>query len=90
MESNVSIESTVSVIIPVYNCGDYLPRCVNSLLSQTYRHLEIILVDDGSTDDTPGICDKLGESDSRVKVLHKSNGGVSSARNAGIDAAQGE
>ena len=84
------MESIVSIIVPVYNCGSLLPKCVNSLLSQTYGHLEIILVDDGSTDDTPGICDKLGESDSRVKVLHKSNGGVSSARNAGIDAAQGE
>lgn len=84
------MESIVSIIVPVYNCGRFLPRCVNSLLSQTYRHLEIILVDDGSTDDSSGICDKLAASDTRVKVLHKSNGGVSSARNAGIDAAQGE
>ena len=90
MESNVSIESTVSVIIPVYNCGDYLPRCVGSLTDQTYGNLEIILVDDGSTDDTPEICDRLAETDSRIAVVHKPNGGVSSARNAGIGTAGGE
>ena len=81
---------TVSIIIPVYNCGDYLPRCVNSLTAQTVRSLEIILVDDGSTDRTSEICDRLAQSDSRIAVVHKANGGVSSARNAGIEAAKGE
>ncbi len=92
MEGIVSM-SNVSIIVPVYNLnnsGEYLPRCVNSLINQTYRNLEIILVDDGSTDGTDVICDKLAESDSRIKVLHKANGGVSSARNTGIEAAGGE
>ena len=80
----------VSIIVPVYNCAGFLPRCVDSLLSQTYSSLEIILVDDGSTDDTSSVCDSLAESDSRIQVLHKTNGGVSSARNAGIEAAKGE
>ena len=84
------MESMVSIVIPVYNCGEYLPRCVNSLTEQTYGNLEIILVDDGSTDSTPEICDRLAASDSRVAVVHKANGGVSSARNAGIEAAKGE
>ena len=80
----------VSIIIPVYNCGGFLPRCVHSLLNQTYAALEIILVDDGSTDDTPAICDTLAGRDGRITVLHKKNGGVSSARNAGIAAARGK
>lgn len=83
------MESIVSIIVPVYNCSDYLPRCVDSLLKQTYRNLEIILVDDGSTDETPKECDRLAASDSRIAVLHKTNGGVSSARNAGIEVAKG-
>lgn len=89
MESIGMKKNTVSIIIPVYNCGEYLPRCVDSLVRQTYRSLEIILVDDGSTDGTPEICDRLAESDSRLAVVHKANGGVSSARNAGIEAAGG-
>ena len=84
------MDSMVSIIVPVYNCAGFLPRCVDSLLSQTYSSLEIILVDDGSTDDTSSVCDSLAESDSRIQVLHKTNGGVSSARNAGIEAAKGE
>ena len=90
MESTVSTMAAISIIVPVYNCGGFLPRCVDSLLRQTYGSLEIILADDGSTDDTPEICDRLAESDKRIKVLHKLNGGVSSARNAGIDAATGD
>ena len=89
MESKNAV-SLVSVIIPVYNCSEYLPRCVDSLLKQTHDRLEIILVDDGSTDGSSGICDRMAESDSRVSVIHKPNGGVSSARNAGIDEAKGE
>ena len=80
----------VSIIIPVYNCGGFLPRCVNSLLNQTYPALEIILVDDGSTDETPAICDQLAGLDGRITALHRENGGVSSARNAGIAAAKGD
>ena len=80
----------ISVIVPSYNVAPYLQRCVDSLISQTYSNLEIILVDDGSTDDTGELCDKIAESDSRIKVIHKKNGGLSDARNAGIDIATGE
>ena len=77
----------ISVIVPSYNVAPYLERCVNSLAGQTYTDLEIILVDDGSTDDTGKLCDKIADSDSRIKVIHKENGGLSDARNAGIDIA---
>ena len=80
----------ISVIVPVYNCGGYLPRCVASLQQQTYQDLQIILVDDGSTDGTAALCDELAAADSRIVVLHRPNGGVSSARNAGLLAAAGE
>lgn len=80
----------ISVIVPVYNVEAYLARCVDSILAQTYEHLEIILVDDGSRDASGIICDSYAQKDSRVAVLHKENGGLSSARNAGIDAASGE
>lgn len=80
----------ISVIIPCYNVAKYLERCVESVISQTYRELEIILVDDGSTDMTGELCDKFSEIDSRIKVLHKENGGLSDARNAGIDVAKGD
>ena len=79
----------VSVIIPVYNVEEYLSRCVESVLTQTHRNLEVILVDDGATDSSGAICDHFAGMDSRVKVIHKANGGLSSARNAGIDIAQG-
>ena len=81
---------TISVIIPVYNVESYLKQCVESVLQQTYPHLEIILVDDGSPDNCPAICDEYAQKDARVKVLHKKNGGLSSARNAGMDVATGE
>lgn len=80
----------VSVIIPVYNAQDYLVRCVDSILNQSYKNMEIILVDDGSMDSSPIICDELAKKDDRITVLHQSNGGVSLARNAGIDIAKGD
>ena len=80
----------ISVIIPVYNVEAYLEMCVNSICRQTYQNLEIILVDDGSTDNSGLICDKLSQADNRIRVIHKQNGGLSSARNAGLDIAHGE
>lgn len=80
----------ISVIVPVYKVEAYLRKCVASLVNQTYENLEIILVDDGSPDDCGAICDELAAQDSRIRVLHKENGGLSSARNAGLDIAQGE
>lgn len=80
----------ISVIVPIYNTSEYLNRCIDSLLNQTYENLEIILVDDGSTDNCPAICDQYAKKDKRVKVIHKENGGLSSARNAGLDIATGE
>lgn len=86
MEENFKI----SVIIPVYNCEDFLQKTINSIVDQTYKNLEIILVDDGSSDLSPQICDKWTKKDSRIKVIHKPNGGASSARNAGLDIASGD
>ena len=80
----------VSVIIPVYNVERYLAQCVESVLAQTYRRLEIILVDDGSTDDSGMLCDALTQRDHRIRVIHKHNGGLSDARNAGTEACNGE
>lgn len=79
----------ISVIVPVYNVEKYLDRCVQSIVDQTYRNLEIILVDDGSPDRCPAMCDAWAEKDSRIKVIHKENGGLSDARNAGMAAATG-
>ena len=83
-------EDRISVIVPVYNVEAYLGRCVDSILGQTYQNLEVILVDDGSRDGSGALCDAFAKQDSRVRVIHKPNGGLSSARNAGIAAAQGE
>lgn len=80
----------VSVIIPVYNVEKHLDKCVESVINQTYKDLEIILVDDGSPDNCPAMCDEWAKKDDRIVVLHKENGGVSSARNAGLDIATGE
>lgn len=80
----------ISVIVPVYNVEKYLNRCVDSILNQTFEDFELILVNDGSPDNCGNICDEYAQKDNRVKVIHKKNGGVSSARNAGIDTAQGE
>lgn len=80
----------ISVIVPVYNTGKYFNHCIESIVNQTYENLEIIIVDDGSTDGTSKDCDEWATKDSRIKVIHKENGGVSSARNMGIDNATGE
>lgn len=80
----------ISVIVPVYKVEPYLERCVNSILSQTFRDFELILVDDGSPDKCPQMCDEFAQKDERITVIHKENGGVSSARNEGIKAAKGE
>lgn len=80
----------VSFIIPVYNVEKYLEQCVDSILNQTYHDIEVVLVDDGSSDGSPMICDAYTKKDSRVKVIHKPNGGLSDARNAGLDVASGD
>ena len=84
------MEKLVSIIVPVYNVDKYLERCVNSIIQQSYRNLEIILVDDGSTDNSGTICDTYKEKDDRIIVIHKENGGLSDARNAGIKIFTGE
>lgn len=80
----------ISIIIPVYNSTLYLKECVDSILGQTYQDLEILLVDDGSTDDSPQICDTYAAEDARIKVIHKKNGGTSDARNTGLENATGD
>lgn len=82
--------ATISIIVPVYNAAATLRECVNSILSQEFKDFELILVDDGSKDSSPQICDEYAEIDHRVKVFHKENGGVSAARNFGLDHAKGE
>lgn len=88
--NNLQDRPLISVIVPVYNTLKYLPKCVASITAQTWKNLEIILVDDGSTDGTGALCDELARRDSRIKVYHKKNGGSSSARNLGIRKAEGE
>ncbi len=80
----------VSVIVPIYNVEAYLERCVESILQQTYEHIEIILVDDGSPDRCGSMCEDYAQKDNRIKVLHKENGGLSDARNAGLEMAKGK
>lgn len=80
----------LTIIVPVYNILEYLPRCVHSITAQTYPNLEILLVDDGSTDGTGQLCDELAKEDDRIRVIHKENGGSSSARNLAIEQAKGE
>lgn len=84
------MDSLISVIVPIYNVEKYLDRCVDSIINQTYKNLEIILVDDGSPDNCPKMCDDYAKIDNRIKVVHKENGGLSDARNAGMKVATGE
>ena len=79
----------ISIIVPIYKVEDTLDKCVKSLMQQTYKDIEIILVDDGSPDRCPEICDKYAKLDNRIKVIHKENGGLSDARNTGLKAASG-
>ncbi len=88
-EWEITPEDIISIIVPVYNVESYLERCLTSILEQTYSNLEVILVDDGSTDGSEIICDRVAERDCRIKVIHQENVGLSGARNAGIDAATG-
>lgn len=80
----------ISVIIPVYNVEEYISECIESVIAQSYNNLEIILVNDGSTDSSGESCDRYAAKDSRIRVIHKENGGQSSARNAGLEVASGE
>ena len=84
------MQPLISVIVPIYNVEKYLDRCVESIINQTYKNLEIILVNDGSPDNCPKMCDDYAEKDSRIKVVHKENGGLSDARNVGMEVATGE
>ena len=80
----------ISIIVPVYNVEDYIEKCIKSILNQVFTEFELILVDDGSTDNSGNICDKYAEKDNRIIVIHKENGGISSARNIGLNIAKGE
>ena len=80
----------ISIIVPVYNVEEYLQRCIDSILNQRFKDFELILINDGSTDNSLKICKEYSLSDSRVKVINKENGGLSSARNAGINIAKGK
>lgn len=82
-------EIVVSVIVPVYKVEKFLNRCVSSIVSQSYRNLEIILVDDGSPDSCPDLCNQWSAKDKRIRVIHQTNRGLSAARNAGLDVATG-
>lgn len=84
------MEELISVIVPIYNVENYLRRCVNSIINQIYKNLEIILVDDGSTDNSGKICDEYAKTDNRIIVVHKKNGGVSDARNKGVEIVKGK
>ena len=90
INENKESQDLISVIIPIYNVEQYLDRCIDSVKKQTYTNLEIILVDDGSPDNCGKMCDEYAEDDKRIKVIHKENGGLSDARNAGIEIATGE
>ena len=84
------MDPIISIIVPIYNVGKYLPKCIESILNQTFKNFELILVNDGSTDNSGVVCDDYEKKDTRIKIIHKSNGGVSSARNAGLYVAKGE
>ena len=78
----------LSIIVPIYNVEEYLPECLNSIFAQTFTDYELILVDDGSPDNCPKMCDEAAAKDARVRVIHQKNGGLSAARNAGLDIAR--
>ena len=84
------INNLITVVIPVYNMGHLLPKSIDCLLSQTYKNYEILIIDDGSTDNSGAVCDEIAKQDNRIKVIHKENGGISSARNCGIENAKGD
>ena len=84
------MNAKVTIVIPVYNTKEYLEHCVSSVVNQTFQDIDILLVDDGSTDGSADLCDKLANSDKRIRVIHKENGGLSSVRNLGIDKALGK
>ena len=84
------VEPLISVIVPVYNVEDYLDQCMESIVGQNYPHLEILMVDDGSTDNSGALCDQWAERDKRIRVIHQENGGLSAARNTALDAMSGE
>lgn len=84
------MKSIISIIVPVYKVEQYLPKCIESILSQTYPNWELLLIDDGSPDNSGKICDEYAQKDERIRVFHKENGGVSSARNLGLDYAKGD
>lgn len=84
------MDPIISIIVPIYNVGKYLPKCIESILNQTFKNFELILVNDGSTDNSGVVCDDYAKKDTKIKIIHKSNGGVSSARNAGLYVAKGE
>lgn len=86
----IIIKELISVIVPVYKVEKYLSKCIDSIINQTYKNLEIILIDDGSPDECPKICDEYSKKDNRIKVIHKQNGGLSDARNFGIDESKGD
>ena len=90
MDDKDKSDKLISIIVPVYNVENYLKKCVYSILNQSYKNLEVILVNDGSTDNSGKICDELSREDSRIKVYHKDNGGLSDARNYGVAKANGE
>ena len=86
----MSMEKMLTIVVPVYNVQKYIYKCEDSILSQTYKNIEVILVDDSSPDECGTICDKYAEKDKRVRVIHKKNGGLSSARNSALDIANGD
>lgn len=83
-------KSLISIIVPVYNSKAHLECCVTSILNQSYKQFELLLIDDGSSDGSSGLCDELSQKSEKIRVIHKENGGVSSARNAGLDMASGD